>query len=153
MVVVHDAFLGPQAWKGFMLPPNYQDVVMDTHIYHVFTEEELSKSPLEHVQEALSTRIDSDLWTIVGEWSLATTDCARYLNGLGVGSRWDGTHPSRAGKGPIHPNARCDTSPDKGFLNQFYEAQVQAYNRVNGWFFWNFKADQLEWSYLDRFTA
>ena len=31
------------------------------------------------------------LSTLVGEWSLATTDCARWLNGYGTGSRYDGT--------------------------------------------------------------
>ena len=32
-----------------------------------------------------------DLWTVLGEWSTATTDCAQWLNGRGVGARWDGT--------------------------------------------------------------
>lgn len=27
-----------------------------------------------------------------GEWSTAVTDCAKWLNGRGVGSRWDGTY-------------------------------------------------------------
>lgn len=27
----------------------------------------------------------------MGEWSAASTDCALWLNGRGVGSRWDGT--------------------------------------------------------------
>ena len=26
-----------------------------------------------------------------GEWSNAITDCAQWLNGRGVGARWDGT--------------------------------------------------------------
>lgn len=30
---------------------------------------------------------------MVGEWSLATSDCARYLNGRGIGARRDGTYP------------------------------------------------------------
>ena len=32
-----------------------------------------------------------NLWTVLGEWSAASTDCATYLNGRGVGARWDGT--------------------------------------------------------------
>jgi glucan 1,3-beta-glucosidase len=149
-VVVHDAFLGAQAWKGFMLPPRYENVVLDVHLYHVFTEDELVCTPEQHVEHAYNVHMDTDLWTIVGEWSLATTDCARYLNGLGLGSRWDGTHPSRVGKGPIRPNATC-ASPqgDEQFLRAFYTAQTTAYERVNGWFFWNFRADDVEWSYLD----
>jgi glucan 1,3-beta-glucosidase len=30
---------------------------------------------------------------MVGEWSLASTDCAFWLNGRGVGARYDGTYP------------------------------------------------------------
>jgi glucan 1,3-beta-glucosidase len=30
---------------------------------------------------------------MVGEWSLATVDCAKWLNGYGTGSRFDGTFP------------------------------------------------------------
>jgi aryl-phospho-beta-D-glucosidase BglC (GH1 family) len=29
------------------------------------------------------------MWTIVGEWTPAMTDCAKYLNGRGVGARYD----------------------------------------------------------------
>lgn len=35
----------------------------------------------------------SPLDTIIGEWSLASTDCTKYLNGRGIGSRYDGTYP------------------------------------------------------------
>lgn len=33
----------------------------------------------------------SNIFTIIGEWSTAPTDCAKWLNGRGVGARWDGT--------------------------------------------------------------
>lgn len=46
----------------------------------------------EHIQSACgqkSTLSGFDLWLIVGEWTPAMTDCATYLNGRGVGSRYD----------------------------------------------------------------
>lgn len=33
----------------------------------------------------------SNLYAVSGEWSNAITDCAKWLNGRGVGARWDGT--------------------------------------------------------------
>ena len=30
---------------------------------------------------------------MVGEWSLASTDCAQWLNGRNIGSRYDGSYP------------------------------------------------------------
>ncbi len=39
VVVLHDAFQTPGYWSGFMSPPNYGGVLMDTHIYQMFTEQ------------------------------------------------------------------------------------------------------------------
>lgn len=41
--------------------------------------------------DTLSTYAKSNLYTVSGEWSNAITDCAKWLNGRGVGARWDGT--------------------------------------------------------------
>ena len=35
----------------------------------------------------------------IGEWSNSPTDCAQWLNGRGVGARWDGTWPGSEGQG------------------------------------------------------
>lgn len=42
----------------------------------------------------LSAYADSNLYTIIGEWTTSPTDCAMWLNGRGVGARWDGTWQS-----------------------------------------------------------
>lgn len=42
--------------------------------------------------DTLVSYSESNLFTIIGEWSTAVTDCAKWLNGRGVGSRWDGTY-------------------------------------------------------------
>ena len=39
VVVLHDAFQSPSYWNGFMPPPNYEGVLMDTHIYQMFTQQ------------------------------------------------------------------------------------------------------------------
>lgn len=43
------------------------------------------------VLDTLSSYAKSNLYTVSGEWSNAVTDCAKWLNGRGVGARWDGT--------------------------------------------------------------
>jgi glucan 1,3-beta-glucosidase len=68
------------------------------HEYQIFSTPELSRSEDEHIQFAcqstLPTLADfaaSNMWTVTGEWTTATTDCAVWLNGRGVGARWDGS--------------------------------------------------------------
>ena len=39
VVVLHDAFQPPSYWSGFMPPPNYKGILMDTHIYQMFTQQ------------------------------------------------------------------------------------------------------------------
>jgi len=37
LVMIHDAFQPLSYWNGFMPPPNWQDVMIDTHIYEMFS--------------------------------------------------------------------------------------------------------------------
>src|SRR6266403_515706 len=77
---------------------------------------------------ALSDFNNNQLLTIVGEWTPAMTDCAKYLNGLGVGARYDGSIRPGA---PFHGSCSGQTGPGstftqdyKDFLRQTWEAQV-----------------------------
>ena len=48
----------------------------------------------------------ASLWLVTGEWSLATTDCATWLNGFQKGARWDGTlNPQQPAIGTCTGNA------------------------------------------------
>lgn len=59
----------------------------------------------------------NNLWTVMGEWSNAVTDCAKYLNGRGVGIRWEGTRQQE----DMHRFGSCDTFTGsyKGFSNDY----------------------------------
>ena len=35
--MIHDAFQPLSYWDGFMSPPNWEGVVIDTHIYQMFS--------------------------------------------------------------------------------------------------------------------
>jgi glucan 1,3-beta-glucosidase len=95
--------------------------------------------------------------TMVGEFSAATNDCAKYLNGIGVGRRYDGTF--KQGEPPVCPNCTCNGTEDwqtwtddyKQFLRQFIERQMDAFESNIGWYFWNFKTENHanpHWDYL-----
>lgn len=38
VVMIHDAFQATSYWNGFMPSPKYSGVIMDTHIYQVFSD-------------------------------------------------------------------------------------------------------------------
>lgn len=55
-VVIHDAFLDPQSWNGFMgYGSGVNDVILDTHIYQIFSQGEVAMKPCQHVQTACAS--------------------------------------------------------------------------------------------------
>ncbi|BFZ64090.1 hypothetical protein YB2330_005228 [Saitoella coloradoensis] len=160
-VVIHDAYVGLIEWEGFMNAPDYADVVLDTHIYQVFNNWQLELSLEDHVQAAC-TQSDSiglsnqKLWTIVGEFSGAMTDCARWLNGFGIGARYDGTYYKGSSwigscDGESNVNSASQLTADKrANIRQFIEAQLDAYETGAGWIFWTAKTEAApEWNFID----
>lgn len=155
IVMIHDAFQPISYWNGFMQPSDgYSGVIIDTHIYQVFSDDENGWSESQHIQEACN-RADglasAPLWTVVGEWSLAKTDCARYLNGRGIGARFDGSKEGSSSKGSCAGKSGSGarfTSQYKTFLRKFWEAQIISYEKGQGWIMWTWKAENAdEWSY------
>ncbi|CDR41190.1 CYFA0S06e03532g1_1 [Cyberlindnera fabianii] len=78
----------------------FNGVVIDHHHYEVFTDDQLSKSAGERNQDIVNyakSLGDEQRYhrSLVGEWSGAITDCAKWLNGVGTGARYDGTFSAR----------------------------------------------------------
>jgi len=159
-VMIGDAFLGVQSWADFLVAPSGQGVLLDFHEYQIFSDLELNRTLDEHIsfscgyQQSLSAFASSNLWTIIGEWSNAATDCALWLNGRGIGARWDNTYP----QGPtsmFHGSCTNFTGSYAGFsqdyltfLRQYWEVQVDIGESIQGWVFWAWKAENAdEWSY------
>jgi len=158
LLLIHDAFMGLAYWTGFMTDRNtYQGVSMDTHSYSIFSSPELALNWGQHINEVCATGKSisdftrSNLWVIVGEWTVATTDCAKYLNGRGTGSRYDGSFPGSyfiGNCGPKTGSASGFPEKYKTFMRKFFEAQVQAYEQGAGWVYWTWKAENADdWSY------
>jgi len=177
---IHDSFrLG--TWNDFMLPPDYEAVYLDTHQYHVFDIGQLKLDEQGHIRMVcegvakIEAAAAQSHWLVTGEWSLATTDCARWLNGFLTGSRWEGTlNPGQPALGNCTGNAgniaREFTPEYRSFLRQFAEIQMDVYENpiaaassssarkrdresndgyTGGWYFWNFKTEMSpQWDFL-----
>ena len=160
-VVIHDAFQQdlPNDWNGFMTPSTgHQNVILDTHQYQIFTPQQVSRSPTDHVAAACALGpqlAQLDKWTMVGEWTGAQTDCAKWLNGYGRGARYDGSFGPgswRVGDcaGKHQGSVGGRSADDKANLRRFIEAQLDAYGRRSGWVFWTWKTESApEWHLKD----
>ncbi|GME95913.1 unnamed protein product [Ambrosiozyma monospora] len=159
-VVIQDAFRPDHYWDNTLnteQDSNYWDVVVDHHHYQVFSHDELTRSIDEHVSVAcaLGTAEGGEYhWNIVGEWSAALTDCARWLNGLGRGARYDNTFQGAGYIGSCDGyyigNESVFSGETWNNYRKFVEAQLDAYeqSKVAGWAFWTWKTEtSIEWSF------
>jgi len=102
-MVISDGFRALSDWNGFMPEPAYSNVALDHHSYSVFSQDQIELSKQDRMNQICDSGNDlvssnSNLYTFVGEWTPAPTDCARYLNGRGVGARYDATYPNYPGQ-------------------------------------------------------
>lgn len=100
-----------------------------------------------------------------GEWSQADTDCAPYLNNVGVGARWTGNFdngdPALAVSEPVCPQSpsskagggeQCDctsaNAPPSRYSDSYRQylltlasAQMDAFEQAWGWFYWTWDTE------------
>lgn len=158
-VTIYDAFFNPVSyWNGFMGPGSGVNVILDTHIYQIFSDSQVAMSPSEHISAACASGPEyasADKWLVVGEWTGAQTDCAKWLNGLGKGARYDGTF---AGSSTSYGSCQQKytgtvagmMTVDKTNLRMYVEAQLDAYEQHTGWIFWCWKTESVpEWNMQD----
>ena len=90
--------------------------------------------------------------TMVGEWSLAITDCQKYLH-----NGYDDPYVAPdAGKNPTicqfyNSDFTTYTEEYKDFLRNYMLFQMETYETSSGWFFWTAKTEDHsapEWDYL-----
>ncbi|KFX88558.1 hypothetical protein O988_08975, partial [Pseudogymnoascus sp. VKM F-3808] len=158
--------LGP--WQG-TLTGHGDKLAIDVHQYTIFDN---ALTGLEHTErvnfackgwtDAVSVGMNPASGfgpTMVGEWSQADTDCTKYLNGVGNGARWTGTFSGKST--PYCPTGDSKCSCDlanadassyskdyKLFLLTWAEAQMFAFEKSWGWFYWTWKTESApQWSY------
>lgn len=150
--VFHDAFQPLDYWRGKFT--GLDGVIMDTHYYGVFSQENLSRTRDQQIAAACdqAARIRNfDIWTLVGEWSVAITDCAGKFSGPNGASRYDGTYGGGPYIGSCDPYTKSGAhySEDyKEFMRKFFEAQTSSFEAGVGWIYWSWKTELAdEWSY------
>lgn len=134
-VVASDSFR-PGEWFRFERLP---DLFLDIHLYHMFSLPDLQRTREQHIQRVcledskLLQPLNAHIPTLVGEFSLATTDCTVYLNGFGVGTRWNGTFPGfpklgECGQGDEGGIESAGFSSEyRQFLRKFWDVQVNIF--------------------------
>ncbi|KAG6865772.1 hypothetical protein C0991_011969 [Blastosporella zonata] len=125
---------------------------ISSDVVHHFQENQRTNA--QHIQSACSwgSSLSSfSLWVVVGEWTPAATDCAKYLNGRGKGSRYDGSFPGSTRVGSctgLTGSASTFSTAYKTFLRQYWEAQTSTFEQGQGWIQWAWKTEIAdEWSY------
>ncbi|OWB63271.1 hydrolase activity, acting on glycosyl bonds protein [[Candida] boidinii] len=130
---------------------DYYNVVLDHHRYEVFDVNQLKESIDGHVQgvkEYGSNILKEKHLKIVGEWSAALTDCAYWLNGVGRGSRYEGTYDNDEAIGVCGDIENVDSLNNtmKKNIRTLIEAQLNEYNKTQGWIFWCYKTEStISW--------
>lgn len=150
--VFHDAFLPPAFWNNQLVEPVYKDTVLDHHRYECFHPTRLRETVDGHITSIdMITKqfLSVPRVQVIGEWSAAMTDCAKWLNGVGRGTRLDNTFE---GDGFIKECRFSNdytkmTEQDRIDTRRIVEAQLDIYNQTNGFFFWTWKTENaIEWS-------
>lgn len=155
-IAIHDGFQPLSFWANRFQPPQYQQVILDTHIYTVFSPQQVSLSQSSRADYYCSRRSDIGqsqprLYTVVGEWTMAPTDCAKYLNGRGIGARYDGSFPGSYYVGSCSDRTGSGnnfSSQYKGYLKNMFDTQRNVYETGSGWIMWTWKTEQAaDWDY------
>jgi glucan 1,3-beta-glucosidase len=118
-IIISDTFR-PQAWNDFMNEPVYKNVVLDMHLYQCFSAADKALSLAGHLQK---TKVEwakiikhSDKPVMICEWSLGL-DASTF-----AGMKEDQKKPA---------------------LQAYADAQTKVFNQAAGWFFWNYKTENM----------
>ncbi|OXC65997.1 hypothetical protein AYX13_05197 [Cryptococcus neoformans] len=166
VVAIDEEFQGLQTWEAFMQEPSYNNVAVDT-VSRIFESLGANEFDPSLIAMGYSETLDwycgqqdylvasnNVHWTIIGEFVPANTDCAYWLNGRGMGSRYDNTlNTSAALQYPGNCDGKTGTDPSKfsaeyvEYLAKSFETQTWVYEQASGWVMWTWKTEQAaDWS-------
>lgn len=122
----HDGFTGLPEWAGFLTGADR--LALDYHPYVCFQNQltqpldELTTIPCTSWGSTMNTSMSAFGMTAAGEFSAATNDCGLYVNGVGLGARYDGTY---TGSWPVIGS--CDPWNDWQSWNSSVKADLQSF--------------------------
>lgn len=128
MISYHDGFAGTANWAGFL--PGADRISLDFHPYLCFGSQ-ITTSMSANVKRPCTTwagQMNDSMsafgLTSAGEFSNAINDCGTYLNGVGLGARYDGTYQSD-GDWPVVGS--CDPWVDYTTWSQELKDSIQQF--------------------------
>jgi len=145
-IIIHDAFRHEE-WDWLLINFQFDNIFMDTHIYHAFNADDIASSTPNCDRNKLIVagniacgygsmlrfKTCLGLPTFVGEWSLANDDCINIIRGAG------GSVQNRDFGQCKHLIARIGDPWYTAHYKAFGEKQMAMAERELGWFFWTWK--------------
>jgi aryl-phospho-beta-D-glucosidase BglC (GH1 family) len=144
MISIHDGFDALDKFAGFL--SGSDRIALDTHPYFAFAGAS-ADPPSAFLTRPCTTwappivqSMNDFGFTAAGEFSLAINDCGTYVNGVGLGSRYEGDFSG----GKTTPVGSCKewndyttwTDQRKADYKQFMMSSQDA---LQNWFFWTWK--------------
>ncbi|KIO27883.1 glycoside hydrolase family 5 protein, partial [Tulasnella calospora MUT 4182] len=141
---IHDSFRGLAAWKDLM--PGHDRVALDVHPYLIFVNVDRTSLNSQIQKPCRSWAADmNSSWTdfgvsMAGEFSLAINDCGLWINGVGAGTRWEGTFNGQ-GDGVAGSCAEWNDwqSWTQDRKDDFRAFALRNFDALGHWFFWTWK--------------
>ncbi|CAD6898284.1 unnamed protein product, partial [Tilletia caries] len=95
-----------------------------------------------------------NLWTIIGEWTVAPNDCTKWLNGRGRGSRYEDNYEGEPRTGSCYDktyDASRFSAEYKSLLKAMFDTQTKLYEETtSGWIMWSWSTESSpEWSFRE----
>jgi len=159
-VSYHDGFFSLPEWAGFL--PNADRIALDEHPYICFGGQSAApmssyaQTPCDTWASSFNTSMGAFGLTTAGEFSNAVTDCGLWVNGVGLGTRYEGNYTGGgAAVGSCTPwnDFQSWNTTMKTDIMNFALASMDA---LQNWFFWTWKigassvsgvVESPQWSY------
>ncbi|SJL04662.1 uncharacterized protein ARMOST_08030 [Armillaria ostoyae] len=141
----HDAFFSRTEWSGFL--PDADRITLDSHPYMCFNDQSnaamstYATTPCSSWGSLVNGSMSDFGLANAGEFSLAVTDCGKYLNGVNLGTRYEGNYTgftTSVGSCTEWIDWKSWDADMKSAMKQFSLASMDA---LQNWFFWTWKID------------
>jgi hypothetical protein len=136
-VVFHDGFQ-LKAWKEFVTQPKYQNIMLDTHQYLMVAEalgcEQTPEGYVAYIKENFEKPIEEVqkyVPVVCGEWCL--------FNSYAVGMDTKGGQSTLNGMDFTGERTILSEAEKKQVYRKIGEAQIQAWKKGSGYFYWSYK--------------
>ncbi|KAH9484136.1 putative glucan 1,3-beta-glucosidase D [Psilocybe cubensis] len=142
-ISLHDGFLPRDQWANFL--PNADRLSLDSHPYLCFGPQSnaamstYALTPCQRWGSAVNNSMAAFGHTNAGEFSNAVTDCGLFLNGVGLGTRYEGDYDGvwpRMGSCRQWTDWQNYDEATKRAIRQFALASMDA---LQDYFFWTWK--------------